>query len=133
MAGVAEETAIDIVAQQTKCAKDGAEVDTGSRIWSVNLCDRQFLCRSSSQAAFPDACSETPESTERTAQKISADRLALETSCPSASIHLVETAAWTRGDERAYRFTACGKPYVCTTAAGRTDCKAALASAAPAQ
>jgi len=95
-------------------------------------CDRSFECVPVTDSVKRELtivgakCDETPESAERTAIKISVDRLALETGCPAKNIQVGEAMNWTRGTERAFRLTACGSAYVCTTAAGRTDCKAAL-------
>lgn len=96
----------------------------------ASLCSRNFDCI----VSLPDdentataECEETEESKDLTAMTIAKDRLGLETGCDKIS--LVGQAAWIRGTERAYGFDACGKRYTCTTASGRTDCKAALGQA----
>lgn len=101
--------------------------------WTASGCDRTWSCRSrliGAGTAFSSVvydCVETEASEAATALRIATDRLRLESNCPAEKIALTSQAEWRRGTETAYRFEACGKPYVCTTAAGRTDCKAALA------
>lgn len=108
----------------------------GTATFGADLCGRQFKCVSQvnrhKEITEATACTEFPESAERTARLVAVDRLALETNCPAREIKMSDTTAWARGGERAYRMTACGKSYVCTTAANRTDCKAALDAEAPA-
>jgi hypothetical protein len=93
-------------------------------------CDREVRCavRYYGPRHGRMECLETEESEQRTLRKLVVDRLSLETSCPTQQVSITEQANWTRGTEHAYRLSACGKPYVCTTAAGRTDCKPALAT-----
>lgn len=112
--------AADSVAAITGCPAGETRVSVleAGRSWSAALCDRDFICTAS--------CEESAASVERTAEKVSSDRLALETGCAAEEIKLENKAKWIRGSERAYSFSACGKRYTCTTAAGRTDCKAAL-------
>lgn len=108
----------------------------GYAAFGATICGRQFACASAVSPANDvteqTRCTETKESSERTLRKVAADRLALETGCPEKDIRVDEASAWTRGTERAFRMTACGGQYICTTAAGRTDCKAALVAPPPA-
>lgn len=99
--------------------------------WPADCRGRSFHCvRGDSGNEYDPLraiCEETAASKEVTTQKIVLDRLALETGCPAEKIKIDDKAGWSRGTETAYRMEACGKWYVCTTAAGRTDCKEALA------
>lgn len=101
----------------------------GVQEWVVDGCGRQSSCDYEGNLLV---CEETADSKHRTLKKVVVDRLALETNCPAPGIHVDSESSWSRGDEHAYRMTACGAAYVCTTAAGRTDCKAALAAPAAA-
>lgn len=97
-------------------------------------CDREFSCvlpvdGRELEAIGPAECEESRASIDRSSRKFIVDRIGLETGCRSKDVVLGEAIG--SGTERAFRLTACGSAYVCTTAAGRTDCKAAL-SAAPA-
>lgn len=101
------------------------DVSAGNRTtgtWTARGCEREWHCGLS---AMP-TCTETAASEARTILTVATDRLQLETNCPADRIRLVRQADWKRGTETAYRFEACGKHYVCTAAAGRTDCKPAL-------
>ncbi len=121
------------VAKHTKCPVEGTKAEgvdpklslTGNRSWRVDQCDRVFICLLKERDTGD--CEETEESEARLIHRIAKDRLALETGCAVDKISDVGQANYTRGTETAYRMQACGKDYVCTTAAGRTDCKAALA------
>jgi hypothetical protein len=100
--------------------------------WTASGCGREFACTywvPGSNGLPPERkdCKETPSSEARTFRRVVVDRLALETGCAPEQIAIVSQSEWSRGTETAYRMSACGKPYVCTTAAGRTDCKGALA------
>jgi hypothetical protein len=120
-------------AANTDCSSGQVEIvgspptsSVGVFSWMARCRNRQFECR---QRMIGDravrSCEETPASFARTAVRIAGDRLALETGCERSRIRLVEEADWSRGGERAFRFDACGQPYICTTAPGRTDCEAA--------
>jgi hypothetical protein len=101
--------------------------------WTAVGCGREWACRSwlesygASYGRSHEECTETQASNAETLRQVVLDRLALETSCPAEQVSITKEADWSRGGEKAYRMTACGKAYVCTTAAGRTDCKPALA------
>lgn len=101
--------------------------------WIASCEGRSYICRavtvglSTAYESTKVTCEETEASKAAVHRQVVTDRLALETSCPTSKIEITREADWSRGGEKAYRMTACGKPYVCTTAAGRTDCKAALA------
>ena len=106
--------------------------------WNAAGCDRRWSCELYATAAgsgLPDrmTCSEDEASRQMTIRKVAVDRLALESGCPKEAIRILAESEWSRGGEQAFRMGACGRVYVCTTAAGRTDCKAALpqAPAAP--
>jgi hypothetical protein len=99
----------------------------GVSSWTAEGCERRFECVRREDGRDRASCSETPDSEEKTSRRVVVDRLSLETECPAEQIGIVSQAAWVRGTETAYRMLACGKSYVCTTAAGRTDCKPALA------
>jgi hypothetical protein len=122
-------SAAESVAEATGCSKlDARSTRHGeAQILSTSLCDRDFVCEFGRRNNAE--CHEV--SVERTMRKVVLDRLGLETGCPTENIEFANQAAWVRGTEHAYRLTACGKAYVCTTASGRTDCKAALAAQAP--
>lgn len=95
--------------------------------WVATGCDRAWECLwTSSQYSSRADCDETPASAARTELRVATDRLQLETNCPVEQVKLIRQAEWRRGSETAYRFDACGRTYVCTAAAGRTDCKPAL-------
>ncbi len=129
------------VAAQTGCESEPEVVELASRerggtaTFGANLCDRQFECVSRvdmrRNVTNDTTCTELAASADRTARRVSVNRLALETGCPENNIQVATTAAWVNGTERAYRLMACGHPYVCTTATGRSDCKAALAQVEP--
>lgn len=104
--------------------------------WRAVACGREYRCAYYANAehsgmAARTECEETGRSKQATYQKIVVDRLALETGCPKDQVEIQSQADWSRDTETAFRLSACGKPYVCTTAKGRTDCKAALASESP--
>ncbi len=96
--------------------------------WKAACEGREYLC--SSKYGSLHKCSETPESERRTTLALLRSRLSLETGCPKERVIIVEVGEWQRGQEVAARLTACDKPYVCSTAPGRADCKAALAAEA---
>jgi hypothetical protein len=101
--------------------------------WTATGCDRTFNCSlyvAAAGSGLPDRtdCRETAGSESQTLGRVVVDRLSIETGCPPEKIAVVNQASWSRGTETAYRMTACGKPYVCTTSAKGTDCKAALAA-----
>lgn len=128
----------DTVATMTGCAAvDTRIVGTGKSTFTASNCGRDFSCDAEWDSVRREMkivgahCREDPASAERTALKIAIDRLSVETGCSAEVVKLGGTTSWTRGSERAYRLIACGKPYVCTTAVGRTDCKVALDSTAP--
>lgn len=123
------------VAAITGCPSSDARPHTvgeinraGVGVFTASICDRDFTCTTSGRVNLEAECSETKQSVETTNQKVVVDRLQLETGCDRKEIRIVSDADWGRGTERAYRMTACGTPFVCTTAPGRTDCKAALQS-----
>ena len=100
--------------------------------WTAEGCGREWRCElhvgsAKSGSISRQACTETAASNAETLRQVVLDRLSLETGCAPELVAVVKEADWSRGGEKAYRMTACGKAYVCTTAAGRTDCKAALA------
>lgn len=135
------------VAQITGCdALDTRVFGLGGGSFAANNCGRDFVCEGEMDSVRremtmidahcrEDAASaartarKEEEAEDRIAQKVATDRLRLETECPVEKINLVSKAEWTRGTERAYGFSACGKRFTCTTAAGRTDCKAGLEAA----
>lgn len=89
-------------------------------------CEREWTCGFRLAPVNAYVCDETPRSREETTRKIVIDRLGLETSCPKARIEFLNKTEWRVGTETAYRLSACDRNYVCTAAAGRVDCKAAL-------
>lgn len=89
-------------------------------------CDREWLCGFHTAPTNAYVCEESGRSREETMRQIVLDRLALETSCPRAKIEVLSKTEWRVGTETAYRLSACDRAFVCTTAAGRVDCKAAL-------
>lgn len=101
------------------------------------ICDRDFRCEPELDRIKRELtmvgvkCEETAQSLERTERRVVVDRLALETSCPPQKIVVVSSTAWKRDTERGYRLNACDRAFICTTAAGRTDCKPALDQVAP--
>lgn len=103
----------------------------------VTQCSRDFACalpsESPARASAEAKCEETAESEQRTLTKVVIDRLTLETGCSSEKIRVEGQSQWVRGTEHAFRLAACGAGYVCTTAAGRTDCKKALSAEAGVQ
>ncbi len=126
------------VQRQTGCEGAADVTPPTAGAYAATLCDRDFSCRGVFDSVrrkltmVGATCEEFSGSIERTSRKVAVDRLAVETSCPAKDIQIGEATAWIRGSERAYRLSACGKAYVCTTASGRTDCKGALAEEAPA-
>ncbi len=99
--------------------------------WTATGCGREWRCElhvgsATSGSVSRQACTETAASNAETLRQVVLDRLSLETGCAPELVAVTKEADWSRGGEKAYRMTACGKAYVCTTAAGRTDCKAAL-------
>jgi hypothetical protein len=70
-------------------------------------------------------CSETAETRDVTLQKVVIDRVSLESGCSAEKIKIVQRSKWVQGQEQAFRTEACGKPYICTSALGRTKCKLA--------
>jgi hypothetical protein len=103
-------------------------VQAPEKVWSATGCDRVAMCGAlqTSEFEIETECKETDESHHRTIKKIVTDRLALETNCPKERVTIEKEMDWRRGSEEAFRMRACGRPFVCTTADGRTDCKAAL-------
>lgn len=98
--------------------------------WRAIGCERAFRCSMWVPAAGSGGtsrveCNEDQESEELTLTKVVIDRLSLESGCPAERITIERAGDWRRGSERAYRLRACGQSYVCTTAAGRTDCERA--------
>jgi hypothetical protein len=87
---------------------------------------RQYACSMDGHGNV--TCQETQRSHAKILVEIVTDRLALETGCDKNRIRIVNKTEWVRGSEEAYRLEACGSLYVCTTAAGRTDCKSAMAT-----
>jgi uncharacterized protein YceK len=119
---------LPVVARATGCPVDAAELAyIRGGAWTVSLCDRAFLCSEGGD------CGETEESEARMFARIAIDRLALESGCPTADISPLEQARYSRGKETAFRLSACGSRYVCTTAPGRTDCKRALSDGSGAE
>lgn len=104
----------------------------GEGPWQATCDGRSYLCRprmlyaGSLYARAEAECEETEASKAAVYRQVVLDRLSLETGCAPELVAVTKEADWSRGGEKAYRMTACGKAYVCTTAAGRTDCKAAL-------
>jgi len=125
---------------QVGCPESSLEVglDGWPYGWTASGCKRAWSCTTPHDnpgAPSQTTCTETQESRAETETDVVVDRLALETGCDRKAVKVVSQAAWSRAGEKAYRLDACGRPYVCTTAPGRTDCKAALAAppaAAPA-
>lgn len=127
------------VSTETGCTAGDAQIvyattlkERGGTVgFAARLCDRNFDCTSrvnrSADIVEESVCMETATSKEHTARKVAFDRLVIETGCPAANVQFVDQSEWVAGTERAYRLSACGKPYVCTTAAGRTECRRALA------
>lgn len=113
-------------------AETAVERELAGGAWEARCEGRSYVCRPRYDAVAPTVaapqivCEETAESEAETLRRVAVDRLALETGCPAEQIAVTQAAEWGRGRERAFRLTACGRPYVCTTAPGRTDCKAAL-------
>jgi hypothetical protein len=133
--------AVTTVAVETGCASGEAGITMRSEdvLGSIDICGRNFVCidgrclETAASKARVRLLEEAEE--ERKLMALVVDRIALETRCPRESVRVVEKAEWTRGTERAFRLEACGKQYVCSTAAGlgggRTDCRAALEQAQP--
>lgn len=95
-------------------------------------CDREFDCWVKGYGRVWNAdCTEANASKSSMSERVVVDRLSLETDCPREQIRVTKRADWSRGDEKAFRLTACGLPYVCTTAPGRTDCEPAKQVAVP--
>lgn len=127
----------EAVATQTGCDPTPLDVTTtvpkqrsGTAGFRAVLCGRSFDCVAgvnSRNDVVEDetTCTETAESTRRVDSMIVVKRLELETGCPEAQVRVL--GQFLIGAESAYRLEACGKTYVCTTAAGKTTCKAALA------
>ena len=116
---------------------DQSSVLAGARIqsaWTAAGCDRIFDCTLLITSGGPfmptPKCTEREASKEATTRKVVTERLALETGCSAEQIKIVQASAWKAGTEQAYRLDACGSPYLCTSAAGRVDCKAAIVPAA---
>lgn len=130
--GIAKEkrtaTAKVFASHETRCDAAMAEVEcadkcvSGVAVCMVALCMREFECASG-------PCKETERSKEL---QVAIDRLALETSCDRKSISVISQAEWRAGTETAFRLGACSSEYICTVAAGRVNCKPAMASV-PAQ
>jgi hypothetical protein len=105
---------------------------SGGLVWTVSGCDREAACSAQAKdfmwgaSGVGTRCEETRSSTSSVARQVVLDRLSLETGCALTQVSILTSSEWTRGGERSYRMEACGKRYVCTTAPGRTDCKAAL-------
>ncbi len=114
----------------TRVARTGEKLE--SEMTAIN-CGKTFLCTPTLDSIKREMtiigakCIETTASLARGAGASVVEYLELETGCPASSIVVV---AATKGSAPAYRLAGCGKAYVCTTAAGRTECKAALDQAA---
>lgn len=109
----------------------GGAAGLSSSTYVATGCGRRYYC-SHWVAGYNGGgdraeCRETAASHAASLRELVVDRLSLETGCPAEQIEMNQQARWTRGTETAYRLTACGKPYICSTAAGRTECKKALA------
>jgi len=106
-----------------------------SATFNALYCGRDFTCVSEVNSALEvtdrTECEETKESVERATISDAISKLALETACPRIDIKIVDSVNTLRGTERSFRLTACGRAYVCDTADGRTDCRAALADESP--
>ncbi len=58
-------------------------------------------------------------------------RLSFQSGCPKEKVAIIAADVPRDSDDHAYRLTACGKPYACFADGWKTECKAALDSAAP--
>lgn len=119
--------------------------------WSVDGCSRYAACTKlrDNWQCFSGPAPEWLGTDDEGPVLDMIDRLALETACPAAQIKTTATfvaAQMTTGEavsaglfgapagrrysdrakDRAFRFAACGRAYVCSQAEGRTDCKVAL-------
>jgi len=97
----------------------------GGSTWVESGCGREFSCRLDSRVATAATCVEAPASKERTLRKVVVERVVLDSGC--SSVKIVRQTRWRQGSEQAYRLEGCGKAYTCTTAAGRTECRLAIA------
>ncbi len=126
-------TSAELGVAQSSCRATMTRPNDGSGNFGWDaVCDgRKYACEQKcfGRAGCTTNCKETRSSEAHTLTKVVVDRLALETGCPKKQIEIVSQSEWKRGSETAYRMKACGKMFVCTTAAGRTDCKAALVQA----
>ncbi len=135
------EAASVVAAQASGCSASEARITMVEEpershmgTYSATLCGRSFRCLLSMtrRGEFDLTESKCDETAVESGVGVSESnrtvigRLALETGCGTDEVEIVG-APVTTGAERAIRLVACGKPYVCTTAAGRTNCKAALA------
>lgn len=119
---------------QTRCPESQIAVRCpggecyGQLSWAASACGRQYTCAmtGSTSPTLAASCRESAASEQRSLMNVVIDRLALESGCPKSDIQVVQAAEWQRGSERAYRLRACGHFFICTTAAGRTDCKQAM-------
>jgi len=98
--------------------------------WDTESCDgpqRQYRCKGRIRdfGLFDVSCIEKQASRQEVKADVVLDRLHLETGCPKSEIKIVAASKWRSGTEQSYRMNACGRSYVCTTAAGHTDCKPA--------
>lgn len=112
-----------VTARQINCPASRIAISNmTSRTWTARGCQRAYQCWLTS----PDnktRCREEEGSKEQTARRVVIDRLALESGCAKTRIRVVQASEWSRGGEQAYRLTACGGAYVCTTKGSGTDCK----------
>lgn len=104
------------------------EGDSYGYLTPVSGCERDFLCVVSASGSAE--CDETRESSRQTDMRVSTDLLSVETACPKEQITVSQESEWVVGMRRAFRLTACGKPYVCSAAPGYVACKEPLADSA---
>jgi len=105
--------------------------DVDRNTWKTTGCGREWSCHSENATIgfiidWDVFCDETGTSKESVNKKAVIDQLSLETNCPKDKIKIDRESEWVRGTERSYRLSACGEVYVCTSASGRIECKAAL-------
>lgn len=121
------------VAEKTGCPADQIAVTEDPLPGLGNAspasgCGREFSCVTRGLGSYTPwaECTETEESRQRTSEAVVKERLSIETGCPAADIKVDRVSDWKVGAEQTYRLVACGKPFVCTLAAARTECHAAL-------
>lgn len=98
---------------------EGNDLPQWASNWVATGCGKELLCTGG--RGSPD-CAPFP------VYEAVRARASLESGCDSPGVTIVSKPDVRRDAERSYRLEACGAQYVCTSAPGRTDCKAALSS-----